>query len=166
MVRKSMIAVASALAFAHPAFAEQPWQQAVASAIGRPGTEMPGGVYKIGLPRSDLHVALDGVQLKPALALGSWLAFVSPGAGEAMVMGDLVLTDTEVNPVRSRLIAGGIEFTALHNHLLRNSPHTMYMHAGGHGDPAKLAKVLHDALALSSLTLADAAWPSPVRRAL
>jgi hypothetical protein len=85
---------------------------------------MAGGVYKIGLPRSDLHVTLDGVQLKPALALGSWLAFVSHGAGEASVMGDLVLTDAEVNPVMAKLVEGRIEITALHNHLLRNSPHT------------------------------------------
>ena len=161
MVRKSMIALAGALAFAQPALAEQPWEQAVASAIGKPGTEMAGGVYKIGLPRSDLHVTLDGVQLKPALALGSWLAFVSHGAGEAMVMGDLVLTDTEVNPVMSRLIAGGIEITALHNHLLRNSPHTMYMHVGGHGDPAKLATVLHDALTQSGTPLTAPAAAGP-----
>src|SRR3546814_20229517 len=71
------------------------------------------------------------------------------GEGQLMVMGDIVLTDTEVNPVMAKLIAGGIEITALHNHLLRNAPHTMYMHIGGRGDPAQLAKVLHDALALS-----------------
>jgi hypothetical protein len=136
-----------------PVQAAQPWEQAVATAIGKPGTEMPGGVYRIGLPRSDLHVTLDGVTLKPALALGSWLAFVPHGANEAMVMGDLVLTDTEVNPVMAKLIAGGIEITALHNHLLRNTPHTMYMHIAGHGDPVALAKTLHDALALSGTPL-------------
>jgi hypothetical protein len=133
--------------------AAEPWEQAVATAIGKPGTEMPGGVYRIGLPRSDLHVVLDGVTLKPALALGSWLAFVSHGERQVMVMGDLVLTDTEVNPVMAKLVAGGIEITALHNHLLRNTPHTMYMHIAGHGDPAQLAKVLHDALALSGTPL-------------
>ena len=133
--------------------AAEPWDQAVATTIGKPGTEMPGGVYRIGLPRGDLHVTLDGVTLKPALALGSWLAFVAHGRGQAMVMGDLVLTDTEVNPVMAKLIGGGIEITALHNHLLRNTPHTMYMHVAGHGDPAALAKVLHDALALSGTPL-------------
>lgn len=141
------------LTLAAPARAAEPWEQAVAAAIGRPGTEMPGGVYRIGLPRSDLKVTLDGVTIKPALALGSWLAFVGHGQDQAMVMGDLVLTDTEVNPVMAKLIAGGIEITALHNHLLRNTPHTMYMHVAGHGDPAKLAKVLHDALALSGTPL-------------
>ncbi|MDX3885747.1 MAG: DUF1259 domain-containing protein [Sphingomonas sp.] len=138
---------------AAPTRAAEPWEQAVATAIGKPGTEMPGGVYRIGLPRSDLHVVLNGVTLKPALALGSWLAFVSHGQGQVMVMGDLVLTDTEVNPVMAKLVAGGIEITALHNHLLRNTPHTMYMHIAGHGDPAQLGKVLHDSLALSGTPL-------------
>ncbi|WOF44988.1 DUF1259 domain-containing protein [Sphingopyxis indica] len=142
--------------------AAEPWEQAVAAAIGKPGTEMPGGVYRIGLPRSDLHVVLDGVRLKPALALGSWLAFAPHGGGQAMVMGDLVLTDTEVNPVMAKLIAGGIEITALHNHLLRNTPHTMYMHIAGHGDPAQLAKVLHDALALSGTPLSAPAAAASV----
>jgi len=130
------------------------WGQDVAIAFGRPGTEIPGGVYRIGLPRSDLKVTLDGVAIKPALALGSWLAFMSHGSNEVMVMGDLVLTDIEVNPVMAKLVAGGVEITALHNHLLRNTPFTMYMHISGHGDPAKLGKILHDALALSGTPLA------------
>ena len=141
------------LALSMPAHAAEPWEQEIATAIGKPGTEMPGGVYRVGLPRSDLHVMLDGVAIKPALALGSWLAFVPHGNGEVMVMGDLVLTDTEVNPVMAKLISGGIEITALHNHLLRNTPHTMYMHIGGHGAPASLAKLIHDALALSATPL-------------
>ena len=141
------------LALATPTQAAEPWEQAIAAAIGKPGTEMPGGVYRIGLPRSDLKVMLDGVTLKPALALGSWLAFTPHGAGKAMVMGDLVLTDTEVNPVMAKLVAGGIEITALHNHLLRNTPHTMYMHVAARGDPAELARTLHDALALSGTPL-------------
>lgn len=153
MKRVAAIALSSLLAFTVPAQAAEPWEQAVAAAIGKPGAEMPGGVYRIGLPRSDLKVTLDGVTLKPALALGSWLAFAPHGPGQAMVMGDLVLTDTEVNPVMARLIAGGIEITALHNHLLRNTPHTMYMHVAGHGDPARLARTLHDALALSGTPL-------------
>lgn len=162
MIRKLIpAAVVAALLTTTPAFAEQPWEQAVATAIGKPGAEMPGGVYKIGLPRSDLHVTLDGVTLKPALALGSWLAFVSHGTNQAMVMGDLVLTDSEVNPVMAKLVAGGIEITALHNHLLRNSPHTMYMHIAGHGDPATLARVLHDALALSGTPLSAPAATTP-----
>lgn len=149
------------LALTAPVQAAAPWEDAVAAAIGKPGAEMPGGVYRIGLPRSDLKVTVDGVTLKPALALGSWLAFVSHGEGQAMVMGDLVLTDTEVNPVMAKLVAGGIEITALHNHLLRNTPHTMYMHISGHGDPAQLAKTLHDALALSGTPLSAPPAASP-----
>ena len=154
-------ALLSLLLSSAPVQAAEPWEQAVATAIGKPGAEMPGGVYRIGLPRSDLHVVLDGVTLKPALALGSWLAFVPHGQGQVMVMGDLVLTDTEVNPVMAKLIAGGVEITALHNHLLRNTPHTMYMHIAGHGDPAQLAKVLHDALALSGTPLSAPPAASP-----
>src|ERR1700732_1874909 len=93
----------------------------VGEALGKPGTEMPGGVYRVGLPRTDLQVTLDGVELKPALALGSWLAFRTTD-DMTMVMGDLVLTDTEVNPVMKKLAEGGIEITALHNHLLRAQP--------------------------------------------
>lgn len=161
MKRDAASLVLGLLLFAGAAHAAEPWEQAVAAAIGKPGTEMPGNVYRIGLPRSDLKVVLDGVTLKPALALGSWLAFAPHGQGQAMVMGDLVLTDSEVSPVMAKLIAGGIEITALHNHLLRNAPHTMYMHIAGHGDPAQLAKTLHDSLALSGTPMsAPAATPA------
>src|SRR6266581_2109514 len=127
----------------------------VAKALGRSGSEMPGGVYRVGLGRSDLKVTLDGVQIKPPLALGSYLAFQKMGS-EAMVMGDLVLLHEEVNPVMKKLVEGGIEVTALHNHLLRSSPATMYMHFLGHGDPAKLAAALRTALAESKSRLASA----------
>ncbi len=133
----------------------------VAKALGRSGSEMPGGIYRVGLGRSDLKVALDGVQIKPPLALGSYLAFQKMGS-EAMVMGDLVLLHEEVNPVMKKLVEGGIEVTALHNHLLRSSPATMYMHFEGHGDPAKLATALRTALAESKTPLAaPAAAGSP-----
>jgi len=134
---------------------ESDWGQ-VAKALGKSGSEMPGGVYRVGLPRSDLKVTLDGVDIKPALALGSWLAFQKTG-GEAMVMGDLVLTSEEVGPVMNKLAEGGIDITALHNHLLRSSPATLYMHVRGHGDPVKLATALHAALAESKTPLQAAA---------
>src|SRR6266702_2258835 len=98
----------------------------VGEALGKSGTELPGGIYKVGLPRSDIKATLDGVELKPGFALGGWLAFAKAGT-EHMVMGDLVLTMPEVGPVMAKLMAGGIEVTALHNHLLRNEPFTMYM---------------------------------------
>jgi hypothetical protein len=134
--------------------AENDWTK-VADALGKSGTEMPGGVYRVGLPRTDLHVTLDGVQIKPTLALGSWLAF--QGSGDAtMVMGDLVLTEDEIEPVMKKLADGGLEITALHNHLLRAKPETFYMHVLGHGDPAKLAAALHDGLALSKTPMGNA----------
>src|SRR5438552_18578645 len=141
-------AVAIAAGLSIPAFAADGDWARVGEALGKPGTEMPGGVYKLGLPRTDIKATLDGVELKPGFALGGWLAFEKAGA-QSMVMGDLVLTADEVRPVMQKLVAGGIQVTALHNHLLRNQPFTMYMHVMGMGDPVKLATVLHDALAES-----------------
>src|SRR5207247_5411179 len=97
---------------------------------------------------SDLQVSVDGVPIRPALARGGWAAFM-PMRAEAMVMGDLVLLETEINPVMAKLLEGGIDITAVHNHLLRANPETFYMHIGGHGDPVKMAEVIRSALALS-----------------
>jgi len=138
--------------------ADDTWQAQVGEALGKTGSAMPGGIYRVGLPRTDLKVTLDGVELKAGFALGSWLAFEKVG-DSGMVMGDLVLTMDEVSPVMKKLIEGGIEVTALHNHLLRNQPFTMYMHVLGHGDPVKLAASLHTALAESKTPLSVA--PSP-----
>src|SRR5260221_74311 len=107
-----------------------------------------GDVYKVSLPRSDLKVTVSGVELKPALALGSWVAFKKIG-DMTTVMGDLVLTEDEVTPVMTKLEEGGIEPTALHNHVLHESPRVMYMHIHAMGDAVKIAKAIHDALALS-----------------
>ena len=148
---------AAALFAAAPgaAFAADEWQAQVGEALGKTGTTTPSGIYRVGLPRTDLKVTLDGVELKAGFALGSWLAFEKMG-DQGMVMGDLVLTEAEVNPVMTKLAAGGVEVTALHNHLLRNQPFTMYMHVLGHGDPVKLAAVLHTALAESKTPLSAA----------
>jgi hypothetical protein len=149
------LAAVLALTLAAPAWAEPDWK-AVGQALGKEGAVMPGGVYRVGLPRTDLKVTLDGVEIKPGFALGSWLAF-RPMGNEAMVMGDLVLTGEEVNAVMKKLSESGIEVTALHNHLLRSQPFTMYMHVSGHGDPVKLATALHDGLALSKTPMTAAA---------
>src|SRR5437773_4304356 len=138
--------------------AESDWD-AVAKAIGRAGTEMPGGVYRVGIGRSDLTVSVDGVQIKPPLALGSYLAFKKAGK-EAMVMVDLVLLQEEVNPVMKKLIEQGIEITAIHNHLLRATPMVMYMHYQGHGDAARLAAAVHSALEASKTPLQAPAKPA------
>jgi hypothetical protein len=120
----------------------------VDDALGRGGTVQAGDVHRYSFPRSDLTVTLDGVRIKPALALGSWLAFRDVG-DHAEVMGDLVLTQQEVNPVLSRLLEGGLTITALHNHLLRSAPATMYMHVHGMGDAVKLATAVRYALSAS-----------------
>jgi hypothetical protein len=124
----------------------------VEQAIGKAGSVQPDGVYKIGLPRTDLHVKVGDVEVKPTLALGSWIAFRKMAA-QTMVMGDLVLTEDEVAPVMSKLQEGKIEITALHNHLLNETPRVMYMHISGQGDAVKLAQAIHDALALSKTPL-------------
>jgi len=152
---RQLTATALLAAVSGAAFAADEWQTQVGEALGKTGTPTPSGIYRVGLPRTDLKVTLDGVELKAGFALGSWLAFEKMG-DQGMVMGDLVLTEAEVNPVMTKLAAGGIEVTALHNHLLRNQPFTMYMHVLGHGDPVKLAAVLHTALAESKTPLSAA----------
>ncbi|MCA1654644.1 MAG: DUF1259 domain-containing protein, partial [Sphingomonadales bacterium] len=143
---------------ASPASGAPDWQ-AVDHVLGRTGAVQAGGVHRYGFPRSDLHVTLDGVAIRPALALGSWVAFREMG-NHAEVMGDLVLTQEEVNPVLSRLLESGLTITALHNHLLRSAPATMYMHIHGHGDPAKLASDIRAALAASATPLTPPGPPS------
>jgi hypothetical protein len=137
------------------------WKK-VDAALGKTGM-VSGEVHRYGIPRSDLHVTLDGVAIKPALALGGWVAF-APMHGEAMVMGDLVLLETEITPVMTKLLDGGLDITAIHNHILRASPATFYMHVGGHGDPEKMAAVIHSALSASNTPLdpaATTAGPAP-----
>lgn len=158
MLKKTLALGFVSLLLASPAWAAPDWS-AVDRAIGRAGAEQAGGVHRYSFPRSDLSVTLDGVTIKPSLALGSWAAF-QPMGDEAMVMGDLVLTHDEVNPVMSRLLASGFTITALHNHLLRSSPATMYMHIAGHGDPVKLAAALRQALSASRTPLAAPQSPS------
>jgi uncharacterized protein DUF1259 len=131
------------------------WQQVDAS-FGRKPAVVSDDVHRYGFPRTDLSVTLDGVAIKPALALGGWVAF-KPMRGGAMVMGDLVLLESEINPVMAKLIEGGLEITAVHNHLLRANPATFYMHVGGHGDPIKMATVIREALGASKTPLSTPA---------
>ena len=136
-----------ALVSANTAGAEEiDWKQ-VDAALGKAGA-VSGEIHRYGFPRTDLDVTLDGVTIKPAFALGGWVAFV-PAHGGVMIMGDLVLLETEINPVMRKLIDSGLSITAIHNHLLRASPATFYMHVGGQGDPVKIATALRAALAES-----------------
>jgi len=148
------------LAMAGVAGAAGPDWKAVEQALGKPGQLMPGDVFRVGMPRTDLAVAVKGVPVKAGFALGSYAAFVQAGDG-AMVMGDLVLLDQEVPAVMSGLFAGGLEVTAVHNHLNEMSPHVMYMHYEGHGDAVQLAKALRQALSTSATPLGSAAAPAP-----
>jgi hypothetical protein len=133
---------------------------AVQQALGGKGVMQPGDVLRFSFPRTDLHVTAAGVQVKPGFALGSWIAFKRTGQGAdapAMAMGDLVLTEDEVNPVMLALQQGGVEQTAVHNHVLNESPRVMYMHVSAHGDPAKIAQTIRTALGASKTPL-----PPPV----
>src|SRR3981081_3170357 len=149
---------AMALSIATAARAQEVDWKKVDEALGKTAA-VSGEVHRYGLPRTDLTVTLDGVTIKPAFALGGWTAF-KPAHGGAMVMGDLVLLEAEVNPVMAKLLANGLEVTAVHNHLLRGSPATFYMHVGGHGDPVKLATAIRAALGESKTPLTPPAPPA------
>jgi hypothetical protein len=153
--------VTALLTVGAPAYAQDVDWQKVDDALGRKPA-ISGDIHRYGFPRSDLSVTLDGVTIKPALALGGWVAF-KPMGSDAMVMGDLVLLESEINPVMLKMIEDGLDITAVHNHLLRANPATFYMHVGGHGDPAKMAAVIRDALAVSKtpLSMPTAAAPPP-----
>src|SRR5437867_6045422 len=141
------------------AHAADPDWKAVEQALGKSGQMQPGDVYRIGMPRTDLTVTVKGVPVKAGFALGSYAAFKQMG-DRAMVMGDLVLLDQEVPAVMSGLFAGGLEVTAVHNHLNEMTPHVMYMHYSGHGDALHMARALRQALSASGTPLGGAS-PAP-----
>ncbi|MGB8609161.1 DUF1259 domain-containing protein [Bradyrhizobium sp.] len=159
----ALFTLTAALLLSLPArSADVDWKK-VDAALGKTAA-VSGEVHRYGLPRSDLRVTLDGIVIKPALALGGWVAF-APIHDEAMVMGDLVLLETEITPVMSKLLESGLEITAVHNHILRASPATFYMHVAGHGDPEKIAASIRGALSSGSKTPFDppvtTAGPAP-----
>ena len=129
---------------------------AVEKAMGRSGTLLPDGTFRFNMPRTDLEVVVRGVTLRPAFALGSWVHFKRTEKG-ALAMGDLVLTTDEVNPVILQLQEGGVEQTALHNHVLDESPRIMYLHIHGEGDPVEIARAARAALDLTGTPLSGGA---------
>jgi hypothetical protein len=153
-----MLAIGVLATAANAAMAQEIDWKKVDEALGRSGA-VAGDVHRYGFPRTDLTVTVDGVTIKPSFALGGWTAF-KPAHGGAMVMGDLVLLETEIAPVMTKMIENGIEITAVHNHLLRGSPATFYMHISGHGDPVKLATAIHTGLAASKTPLTPPAPPA------
>jgi len=171
------LAMAALLASIHPHSASliqaadtqtSSWHTAIARTLGREGSLQPGDVYKVGFPRTDLKVTLGNLRVEPGLALGSWAAFKRVGAGdEAMVMGDLVLLTAEVNPVMTRLLENGLDVTALHNHLLGETPRLLYLHYEGRGGAAALAEKLKGALSATATPLkASPSGPPPALTAV
>jgi hypothetical protein len=134
---------------------EADWKP-VEEALGKSEQLQAGGVFRVAMPRSDLHVKVQGVDVKAGFALGSYAAFKKMGK-DATVMGDLVLLDEEVQDVMAKLLAKGIAVTALHNHLNEISPHVMYMPYGGRGDPVQLATSIREALSASGTPLGQSA---------
>ncbi len=159
----SLAMVAAVVIPGSNARAAEPDWKAVEQALGRSGQAQPGDVFRVGMPRTDLSVTVKGVPVKAGFALGSYAAFKQMGQ-QAMVMGDLVLLDREIPPVMSGLFAGGLEVTAVHNHLNEISPHVMYMHYEGHGDAVALARALRQALSASG-TPVGPSGPSPAASA-
>jgi hypothetical protein len=143
------------------ASAQSVYWQTVDQIFSRKPAFESGDVRRYAFPRTDLNVTLDGVTVKPALALGGWVAFKEI-RGQAMVMGDLVLLESEVNPVMQKMIEGGLEITAVHNHLLRANPATFYMHIGGHGDAINMATAIRLALMESNTPSKPPAAASPL----
>jgi hypothetical protein len=159
-VKYSLLISSVLIALATQANAQAIDWEKVDAAFGRKAAVVSGDVHRYGFPRTDLKVTLDGVAIRPALALGGWIAFM-PAHGGVMAMGDLVLLETEINPVMTKLIENGLEITAIHNHVLRGSPATFYMHVGGHGDPVKMAAAIRAALAESKTPLEPPAAAVP-----
>src|SRR5262245_54710543 len=158
---RSMVLVGFMVALPLPAVAADPDWKAVEQALGKSGSMQAGDVYRIGMPRTDLTVTVKGVPVKAGFALGSYAAFKQMG-DQAMVMGDLVLLDQEVPAVMSGLFSGGLDVTAVHNHLNEMSPHVMYVHYEGHGDAVQLAKALRQALSASGTPLGPSASAAAV----
>jgi biotin operon repressor len=154
-----LLAIGLATAVSSAASAQEVDWKKVDEVLGR-SAAVAGDVHRYGFGRSDLQVTLDGVPIKTTFALGGWVAF-KPAHGGAMIMGDLVLLDSEVNPVMKKLIENGVEITAVHNHLLRATPATFYMHVGGHGDAVKLATAIRTGLAESKTPLSAGPAAAP-----
>jgi len=160
-LRQFLISIAAVLAATgclttSAAARQAPDWKAVDAAIGRPGVPQAGDVYRFNFPRTDLRVTASGVELRPSFALGGWIAMKAVSGG-VMAMGDLVLTESEVAPVMTRLQQGGISATAVHHHVLRESPRVMYMHVHAHGDAMQIGATIRAAVALTAIPAPAAA---------
>jgi len=125
--------------------------QGVLTTLGKQG-DFKDNVLRVNIPRNDLHVVIDGIATPTPFGFGGWLALTKGTGGMDVMMGDLVLTENEVNPVMSALLTNGLEVTALHNHFFLDTPRIYYMHVHGHGSAADLAMKAKPALALIGVT--------------
>jgi hypothetical protein len=132
-----------------PVFAQEvpPEYQQVLKIVGKSG-DYKSNVLKVNIPRSDLHMTVAGISLPTPFGFGGWFAMTKGEGGHDVMMGDLVLTQQEVNPVMSALLDHGLEVTALHNHFFWDEPRVFYMHVHGHGDAVELANEIKPALDL------------------
>ena len=146
---RNALLLLSALAITAPALAQNmPADYAgVLKTLNRQG-DYKDNVLKVNIPRNDLKVVVDGIATPTPLGFGGWIALTKGTGGMDVMMGDLVLTESEVNPVMSALLDNGLDVTALHNHFLFDTPRIFYMHVHGHGMAADLAKKVQPALAL------------------
>src|SRR5271154_257062 len=153
MKRTRRIVIIALLFFVSPALlaAQALTTTKIDESLGRSGQSF-GDIYRVGFPRTDLHVTVAGTAIRPGFALGSWAAFGGSNSN-AMVMGDLVLLEDEVNPVIKSLRSAGFEITAVHNHLMGETPHVLYVHYMGHGEVSEVAKSRRAALAMPKTPL-------------
>jgi hypothetical protein len=158
MTTRSLLYLTACLAAVPYAVAQGPDWKAVENAMGRSAILQSPDVHRFNFPRSDLQVVVGAVKVKPALALGGWVAF-TPHGTETVAMGDLVLTAEELVPVIRRLQEGGIEQTAIHHHLVGETPRVLYVHVHAHGDPVQLATTIRAAVALTKVPPPAAAAP-------
>lgn len=148
---KSLFAIGYLLLVSTLLARQEPDWKGVQDVFGRKGT-IQSGMLKETFPRNDLNVKVGEVDVSPRLALTSWIAFRLMDT-VAMAMGDMVLLEPEIGPVMKKLLADGVEVSALHNHIINETPKVMYMHFGGRGNPVQLATTLNDALALTGTPL-------------
>jgi hypothetical protein len=161
--RSSLIAVMSTLfAVTAPLYAQElpSDYQSVLTTLGKQG-DFKADVLKVNIPRNDLAVTVAGVKTPTPFGFGGWIAMTKGSRGMDVMMGDLVLTQDEVNPVMSALLDNGIDVTALHNHFFWDEPRMFYMHVHGHGKAADLARKVKPALDLIGKNSKIAAAAAP-----
>jgi hypothetical protein len=154
-MKRAFLLLVLTLSAVTSAYGQGPGWDGVEKALAQKG-KAQGDMLKLTFPRSDLNVKMGEVQVEPGLALTSWIGFKKMGKA-AMMMGDLVLLESEVAPVTAKLVAQGLKVTGIHNHLIGSTPAVIYLHFGGAGDAGKLAQAMRSVLAVTNTPLQPAA---------